>query len=150
MERGKKRFASFLFNPSFYISCAYVTFPNGSKTEMVFFALFFFSAAHFIFHIWAGHLNLTQWSGNLLPWLFESIQSYFLRECYALPITPEPNFIWKGGDHPSVWKLIAHDFPRLSEFCTLLIVIRLALWISNPGNKSQVLVWHLKLRAESV
>lgn len=98
--KGEKKICQFSFQP-FYISCGYITFPSGSKKEVVFFA-FFLSAAHFIFNVWASHLSLTQWSGTLLPWQFESIQNRFLKKCLCLPIIPEPDFNQKCGDIPSI------------------------------------------------
>lgn len=45
--KGKKTFVGFLCNLSFYILGGYITFPNNSVKEIVFFALFSLSAAHF-------------------------------------------------------------------------------------------------------
>ena len=69
-----------------------------------------------------------------------------LEEMFMFSITLEFNFIWKGGDLSSIWKLKAHYFPRHFIWILSHFYFRsLPLWSPNPRNKPLALVWCLKL-----
>lgn len=94
-----------------------------------------------------SHLSLTQWNvSNSLAFTIWVNPKLLLEVMFMLAITPELNFIWKGGDLSSIWKLKAHYFTRYLIWILSHSYFRsLPLWSPNPGNKPLVLVWCLKL-----